>query len=224
MVALVLSNGTAYLQKNDGAPMPLGTYTAFTPANAPVLGRRAEGNRPFEGVIDEVRLSRAARSAAWLRAAYRTVALPGSFTAYGPVITATGDLDGDGLPDAWEWLHFANTARDGTGDWDGDSMRDGAEFVAGTDPTNAASNFRLMIAGATHAVVVGFQAIQGEPGSEGQVRFYTLEEATGLVETTWWGLPGYTNMQGVQGDVRVTNPVMPGASFYRGQVWLEPAP
>jgi hypothetical protein len=224
MVALVLSNGTAYLQKNDGAPVPLGTYTAFTSANAPVLGRRAEGNRPFEGVIDEVRLSRAARSAAWLRAAYRTVALPSSFMAYGPVITAAGDADGDGLPDAWELLHFTDTARDGTADWDGDGMRDGAEFVAGTDPTNAASRFALTV-GLTNgvAVAVGFQAILGEPGSEGQVRFYTLESATSLfTQASWSGLAGHTNLQGLQGDVWATNPAMPGAGFYRGRVWLEP--
>jgi hypothetical protein len=226
MVSLTLSNGTAFLQKNDGAPVLLGAYASFTPTNAPVLGRRAGVGSPFAGTIDELRLSRAARSAAWLRASYRTVAQPATFTSFGPVITATGDADGDGMPDAWERLHFADTARDGTADWDGDGLRDGAEFVAGTDPTNALSRFALTVAltnGA--AVAVGFQAILGEPGSEGQVRFYTLESATGLsADAAWWGLPGYTNLQGLQGDVWATNPAMPGAGFYRGRVWLEPAP
>jgi hypothetical protein len=223
MVSLVLSNGAAYLQKNDEAPVALGSYTPFTPTNAPVLGLRAGAGNPFAGRVDEVRLSRAARSAAWLRAAYRTVALPGSFTAYGPVITATGDADGDGLPDAWERLHFVDTARDGTADWDADGMRDGAEFVAGTEPTNALSRFALTVALTNGtAVAVGFQAILGEPGSEGLVRFYTLESATGLsAETAWWGLPGYTNLQGLQGGVWATNPAGVGAGFYRGRVWLE---
>lgn len=89
--------------------------------------------------------------------------------------------------------------------------------VAGPDKPN-----RLTIAGATNRVVVGFQAIFGEPGSAGQVRCYSLQAATGLVESAWWGLPGYTNMQGLQGDVRATNPAAPGAGFYRGRVWLQP--
>lgn len=29
-------------------------------------------------------------------------------------------------------------------------------------------------------------------------------------------------MQGLQGDVRATNPAAPGAGFYRGRVWLQP--
>jgi hypothetical protein len=140
-----------------------------------------------------------------------------------PGSSAADDTDGDELPDAWERLHFRSLTRDGAADWDGDGQPDEAEFAAGTEPTNAASNFRLTIAGATNAVVVGFQAVLGEPGSEGQVRFYTLESATGLVDTTWWGLPGYTNREGLQGDVRVTNPATPRVHFFRGRVWLAPA-
>ena len=35
------------------------------------------------------------------------------------------DADEDGLPDAWEILHFGSiTARDGTGDYDGDGLTD----------------------------------------------------------------------------------------------------
>jgi hypothetical protein len=152
---------------------------------------------------------------------------PANWTAAYPATpgsSATDDTDGDGLPDAWERLYFQSTARDGMVDYDGDGMPDSAEFAAGTDPTNAASCFRLTISGTNNAVVVGFEAILGEPGSEEQVRFYTLESATGLARAAWQGVSGYTNLQGLQGDVRVTNPATPGPTFYRGHVWLEPVP
>ena len=73
-------------------------------------------------------------TAAWLRAAYRTVAQPAAFATYGPVENALEpDADGDAMPDAWERTHFGNTERDGDGDWDGDGLRDGEEYVAKTE-------------------------------------------------------------------------------------------
>lgn len=50
------------------------------------------------------------------------------------------DLDGDGLGDAWEILHFGSvTNRDGTLDYDGDGLSDAEEEITGTAPTNSAS-------------------------------------------------------------------------------------
>jgi hypothetical protein len=50
----------------------------------------------------------------------------------------TEDLDGDGLPDAWEREHFnSTTAQDGDGDPDTDGLSNEEEFDLGTDPTLA---------------------------------------------------------------------------------------
>jgi hypothetical protein len=59
-------------------------------------------------------------------------------------IFAGADTDGDGLPDAWE-LTYTNSlpAFTATGDADGDGMSNLAEYLAGTDPNNAADNLRI---------------------------------------------------------------------------------
>lgn len=49
----------------------------------------------------------------------------------------TEDEDADGLPDAWEMLHFGNiTSRNGTADPDGDGVTNAVEFADGTIPTD----------------------------------------------------------------------------------------
>jgi hypothetical protein len=45
------------------------------------------------------------------------------------------DSDADGLPDAWEILHFGNlSTATGIGDNDGDGITNAAEYRAGTNP------------------------------------------------------------------------------------------
>jgi T5SS/PEP-CTERM-associated repeat protein len=63
-----------------------------------------------------------------------------------------GDSDGDGINDQWALQYFGRTplaegfgADDRNGDKDGDGATNYAEYVAGTNPTNAASLFRLTI-------------------------------------------------------------------------------
>ena len=54
------------------------------------------------------------------------------------------DSDGDRLDDQWELAFFDTLARDGSADFDGDGATDKAEFLAGTDPTNAGSTLPVL--------------------------------------------------------------------------------
>lgn len=52
---------------------------------------------------------------------------------------AAGDVDQDGLDDRWELAHFGDLAQDAADDPDGDGFSNLQEYLAGSDPTLAAS-------------------------------------------------------------------------------------
>ncbi|MES2439685.1 MAG: BNR-4 repeat-containing protein [Verrucomicrobiota bacterium] len=81
-------------------------------------GPSAEG---LLGLIDEVRISKVARTA-------------------GQFLFAPDDSDNDGLSDTWEMLYFQDLDEVGSGDPDGDGYSNEAEETAGTSPADAASN------------------------------------------------------------------------------------
>ncbi len=54
------------------------------------------------------------------------------------------DTDSDGLPDDWEDFYFGNLAQGANDDPDGDGVNNLAEYLAGTNPTQAASVFRIL--------------------------------------------------------------------------------
>ena len=97
--------------------------------NALYLGMQAGSNAWFTGDLDDVRLYRRALPLRLIQA----------------LATGRDDKDGDGLPDAWEYLHFGNlTTASATTDADGDGASDRSEFLAGTDPNSPASSFRII--------------------------------------------------------------------------------
>ena len=60
-------------------------------------------------------------------------------------IQSGADSDGDGIPDAWEIKHAGNlTTLSHNGDADGDGISDYQEYLADTDPLDAASKFRIV--------------------------------------------------------------------------------
>ena len=86
------------------------------------------------------------------------------------------DTDGNGLPDWWELAYFGHlTCTDPNADPDHDGMSNLAEWVAGTNPTNAASCLRLTVlsTGSSNSVVLGWSSVAGKS--------YWLERSTNLL-------------------------------------------
>ena len=134
----------------------------------------------------------------------------------GGTITFTGtydfiDANHNGISDAWEdyYFHAATTNRTPATDTDLDGMTDYAEFIAGTDPTNAASNFRFLpnVSRTNGVIRLQWSAVPG--------RLYLLETSTNL--QSWLALTGWQQAAGSPMTFSVTNASQP-ARLYRVQV------
>jgi subtilisin family serine protease len=120
------------------------------------------------------------------------------------------DADHDGLLDWWEQLRFANltTATKDT-DSDGDGASDGQEYLAGTNPTDPKSVFKVLSVtrASPRNIAVRWSGIAGQT--------YALERSTNL-------LKGFTET--IRDGIKATPPVNsltdtnaagPGPFFYR---------
>jgi subtilisin family serine protease len=86
------------------------------------------------------------------------------------------DTDRNGLPDWWEQTYFSRLlGTDANADADHDGASNLAEWLAGTNPTNAASCLRLLApsATATNGIVLRWPSVAGKT--------YRLERATNLL-------------------------------------------
>lgn len=90
------------------------------------------------------------------------------------------DLNGNQIPDAWEKKHFGqvNPDPDMKADFDGDHFTDLAEFIAGTDPTDALSCLQLAapVIQSNQTLRFGWRAIPG--------RAYRLQSSVDLRDWT----------------------------------------
>ena len=118
------------------------------------------------------------------------------------------DADGDGMNDAWEMANFGTLARDGTGDFDSDGASDLNEFLAGTNPTSAASYLKIDSTGVNGSVcTLGFTAVAGKT--------YTVQFRD-LVDTGGWQKLTDIPAQLTTGPLAVTDPNLTSATrFYR---------
>lgn len=111
------------------------------------------------------------------------------------------DLDGDGLPDAWENQHFGtNTTQQGGDDADFDGVSNLDEFYTMTQPTNAGSRFAITAitqAGGT-AVVSWAAAPWGR---------YRLDGGTNLSGAGWQSLTNRLRSQATAGTETYPVPV-----------------
>ncbi len=79
---------------------------------------------------------------------YRVVITPNDGITNGAPFTTASvlvpvDADGNGINDDWEVQYFGHIGVDPNADPDGDGFSNLQEFLAGTDPTNSASAFRI---------------------------------------------------------------------------------
>ena len=229
LLTITVSNGVPFAAKNDLAPVQAGPLGGFLPTRQPTLGNLAGGDDPFTGRLDELRVSPKARSAAWIKATYRTVAEHDTFASYGAVVSGGPfvDADGNGLPDAWEQHFFGTTGINEEGHGDADLMDNESEYVAGTDPTNSADFFWIGIeTGAVNPVFYFPTRVTAGEGYEGIDRFYALEERAIFSTGVWSHLPGADRIPAT-GTTFVYSNAVPATNTprqYRSKVWLEDTP
>jgi hypothetical protein len=146
--------------------------TGGTPAKQNTL-RTATGNfgSANEYWIDEIRIGT-------------------SWSSVTPLASSTSDCDGDGLPDNWELRWFGSmTNAVAALDPDGDGYINAEEYIALTDPTNAASFMCVTtIRRAANGINIQVNSHTG--------RVYRLEWRTNLMNGSWQPVRGWTNYPG----------------------------
>jgi hypothetical protein len=95
--------------------------------------------------------------------------------------TQTGgatDIDGDGMPDAWESAHGLNLfVPNADEDPDEDGQTNLREYLAGTDPSSAVSRFSPKIEKFSDSIRITFMAVAG--------RAYSVHQADSLSSGSW---------------------------------------
>jgi len=109
------------------------------------------------------------------------------------------DVNHNGISDAWEMDYFGSvtTNRTQTTDTDKDGMTDYAEFIAGTNPTNAASRFYFNgeTIQSNRLVQMQWTAVTN--------RLYQVESSTNL--TTWTPITDWLQASGSPMSYTATN-------------------
>ena len=123
------------------------------------------------------------------------------------ILTVLLDSNGNGIDDNWESSYFGSpTGADPDADSDGDTMKNGAEYIAGTNPTNAASYLKVSGIAATSSALITFEAVAG--------RTYTVEYSDDLTNPVWGKVADVTPLT-ADGPVSVTDANPQPDRYYR---------
>jgi hypothetical protein len=135
------------------------------------------------------------------------------------VLAAAPDSVGDGIPDWWRARHFGgfgrttNSVSCASCDPDGDGVVNYVEYIADTNPSNAASYFIIEGVSYNPGYAVFFQSSPN--------RKYTLEFTTNVSYGAWSSVPSQTGISGSGGMDALTDPSPTGPQrFYRIGVGL----
>ena len=153
---------------------PSGSPIAYNRSQAAIDGFTATLTTPASGIMNLTSLDRGRIERVDLE-----VAVP------------TTDTDGNGLPDAWERAFFGRIGVGASEDPDGDGVSNGAEYKAGTDPTNAASLFE-------------FVEIEPDPLGGISVKWSSVEGRKYALERSGTLISGYAT---IQASIQATPPV-----------------
>lgn len=137
------------------------------------------------------------------------VSVPDYATWVTNVMNPMGDLDGDGIPNYWEQRYGTTTGLVASADTDNDKFSNYQEYIADTNPTNAASFFEMSGFLASTNPTVYFT---GSTGREYQI-FYTTND---LADSNLTWSAAHTNLvwgTGTNTAITVTN--VADKAFYR---------
>jgi len=96
------------------------------------------------------------------------------------IVRSAADTDGDQLDDAWEDYYFGSLDQEPNDDPDNDGFNNRQEQIAGTDPTDSASRFRVESA---EAPTIRWTAVEGRTYS-----IYWTDDLQKSFELIAWGL------------------------------------
>ncbi len=135
-------------------------------------------------------------------------------------------LAANNTPEWWLYEQNTNWATNfnaaALGDQDGDGMPTWQEYIAGTDPNNAASAFGLTAALTGGQTILSLPTIATTPQYQAR-RYYALEYTTNLLSASaWQAIPAWTNVLGAGQVLAYTNLSGWSHLFYRARVWLGP--
>jgi arylsulfatase A-like enzyme len=123
---------------------------------------------------------------------------------------SAGDLDGDFLPDFYEWQNGldAGDPADGNEDQDGDGLTRGQEYIAGTDDDNRQSVLRIQPEGG-----LGFRW-NGKAG-----RNYSVWRTSQLIQPEWIQVTNF-NLLDADQTLEFSESISQDPSFYKIRVQL----
>lgn len=105
-------------------------------------------------------------------------------------ITVPFDWNGNGIGDGWEWINFQNLTNAAANDNDGDGAGDYDEYIAGTQPTNGGSVFKVISVSSADGTSNRSVTVSTEPGRHYAIYFGN----SGMSNNMPWSAFANTNL------------------------------